>query len=180
MKPFVILVALLPAIAAAPAPVTPRATPLPAAVREYVIELGRMCTDVGGTTGKSPDIIKSVDLTGDGLVDYVVDAAAFNCEGAASALSNGQSGSDVSVFVAGPANSAAKAYSGSVYATRIDESGPRARLYVGVSGQLCGQRNAAGRPFAEQTFCLRPLNWLAARHAFVLAPIAEKRPFPPD
>jgi hypothetical protein len=174
----VAFVALIPAVTCAQVPTGRAATPLPSAVRQWVIDLGKICTDASGRPGKSPDIIKYADLTGDGIMDYIVEEGAFNCEGAATAMENGQSGSDVSVFVGGAGNTATRVYSGSVYATRIDKSGPRPRLYVGVSGQLCGQRNAANLSFAQQDFCLRPLNWVPARHTLVLAPVSEKRPFP--
>jgi hypothetical protein len=175
MKPLALLLAALPTIAMAQTPLKPRATPIPAAVRAWVAELAGICTSSGGRPGRSPALIKYADLTGDGLQDFIVDAGSFNCEGAASAMSNGQSGADLSIFAAGPGNTATKAFSGSVYSNEIDTKGKVPRLYIEVSGVACGQRNAARLPFSQVTSCMRPLNWVAARRVFVLAPMAEKR-----
>lgn len=174
MKSFALLLAaLIPAAATAQAPVRPATAPMPAAVRAKIVEMGKICRDVGGRPGKSPDLVKTADLTGDGIADHVLQQGAFNCEGAASAMENGQSGSDVFVFASGPGNMATLAYSASVYSSEIQGQGARARLYLGVSGQLCGQRVA--KSFADQDFCLRPLNWVPARRMFVMAPMSEKR-----
>lgn len=170
----VALLSLAQGSALAQSSARPAAGPVPAAVRMQIAEMGKICREAGGRPAKSPDIMKTADLTGDGIVDYVLQQGSFNCEGAASVMENGQSGSDVYIFVGGPGNVAAKAYLASVYSSEIQGQGPRARLYVGVSGVQCGHR--AAKSFAEQDFCLRPLNWVPARRMFVLAPISEKRP----
>jgi len=151
---------------------------LPASVRQKIAELNAICRDSTGTPGRSPGLVKVVDLNGDGLSDYVIDAGSFNCGGAASAMVNGQSGADLSIYVGGANNTATKAWSASVYGNRIDQTGSRPRLYVDVAAQFCGQRNAANLPFAAWQFCSRPLNWVAAKRIFEFAPLAEKRPIP--
>ncbi len=178
MRQLIVLILALPAVALGQRPLAPRAVPVPAAVRASVAELAQICTSSGGRLARSPNLVQYVDLNGDGLTDYVVDAGSFNCDGAAGAMTNGQSGANLTVFVGAAANTATKAYSGSVYANEIDKKAAPPRLYVGVSGPDCGQRNAAKLPFSQLAFCLRPLNWNAARKMFVLAPISEKRPFP--
>jgi hypothetical protein len=172
-----IVMLLAPAVTFAQgAPV--RTAALPTAVRQSIAEMNAICRDASGTPGRSPELIKIADLNGDGMNDYVVDMGSFNCEGAASVMVNGQSGANVTVFVGGPNNTAAKAWTDSVYGNRIDRTGARPRLYVDVAAISCGQRNAANLAFAAWQFCSRPLNWNATKKAFEFAPMAEKRPLP--
>ncbi|ACK49218.1 hypothetical protein Msil_0238 [Methylocella silvestris BL2] len=149
---------------------------LPLELRRYIVELNNSCKEAGGAPGKSSNLVKFADLTGDAVVDYVVDVSAYECGGAASALSAGQSGAAVAVFVGGPNNTAVKAYDNTVYGVNIDESGPKPRLYIDVAALDCGQKNAAKLPFSSWKFCSRPLDWNAAKNTFVFAPLAEARP----
>lgn len=167
MKYLALMIAVLPGMAAAQ-PLPSRSAPVPAAVRAWVTELAGMCRDSGGRPGRSPQLTKFADLTGDGVTDYVVDTGAFNCEGAASALVNGQQGADLKVFVGGAGNTATQAWQGSVYSNTIETKAGRPRLWVGLSGLSCGQRNAARLTFAEQAACERALDWDPRRRGFVL------------
>lgn len=119
-----------------------------------------------------------MDLNGDNFPEYIVDAGTFNCEGAASVMSNGQAGASLTIFAGGPNNTAVRAYSDSVYGNRIDRTGGRVRLFVDVAAQRCGQRNAANLPFSRWEFCSMPLNWDPAKRIFVLGSLAEKRRLP--
>jgi hypothetical protein len=149
---------------------------LPPELRKHLASLDGECRDYGGRPGKAPQLVKSADLTGDGRPDYVVDLNGYNCEGAASAMAAGQSGAAMVVFVSGPANSARRAFDGLTYGTKIVTGGGRSRLYLDVAGVDCGQRAAANIPFSNWKFCSRPLNWNAAKQAFVFAPLAEAKP----
>jgi hypothetical protein len=172
----IILMGLLPATGLVQAATRQAFLPLP--VRQSLIAMAKTCTDAGGTPGKSSGVIQYADLNGDGTDDYVFDQAAFICEGATSATENGQAGAEIAIFVGGSGNGAVKVYSNNVYGNHIDRSHSPARLYIDVAAQLCGQRDATRLPFARWEFCSRPLNWNAAKHAFVLAPLSEKRPVP--
>src|SRR5262249_36507172 len=55
---------------------------LPKTVIADVKALEKQCRDIGGTPGwTAEDLIKPVDLTPDGVPDYVIEAAAMDCEG---------------------------------------------------------------------------------------------------
>ena len=150
---------------------------LPMEIRKAVVETNTLCTESGGRPGKSSKLIKFVDLNGDGVTDYLMDLAYYECEGAASAVSAGQSGSAVTIFVGGPNNTARKALNTLSQDTQLETSGGRPRVYVAVMGPDCGQKPSANRPMSQVAVCSRPLNWDAAKQAFVLAPLSEKRPF---
>jgi hypothetical protein len=119
MRHLFVLMLALPAVALGQRPLAPRAVPVPAAVRASVGELAQICTSSGEKLARSPNLIQYVDPTGDDLTDYDVDAGSLNCDGAAGAMTSGQSGANLTVFVGGAANTAAKGYSGSVYANEI-------------------------------------------------------------
>jgi len=150
---------------------------LPLEVRKAVVEVDTLCSESGGKPGTSPQLIKFVDLTGDGVGDYVMDLAYYDCQGAASAVSAGQSGSAVTIFVGGPNNTAKRAYNAVAQGAELITAGGRRRLYVGVMGPDCGQKPSPQRAMVDVEVCTRPLNWDAARQVFVLAPLSEKRPF---
>jgi hypothetical protein len=163
-------------IVAGPAAAAPiSANSLPMEIRKFVVELNNECKSYGGQPGKSSGLIKFADLTGDGLVDYVADLNAYQCQGAASAMGAGQSGAAMSIFVGGPGNTAVKVYDGLVYGTTVDKTGPRPRLYLDIAGLDCGQKNAARVAFSDIKSCSRPLDWNPAKRTFVYAPLAQAR-----
>jgi len=141
----------------------------PQALLAHVRELAGVCRDAGGKAGQSPNLVTVADLNGDGAMDYAVYVGGFNCEGAASALESGQSGSGLAVFVGGPGGTARRAYDDVVYDVRLDK--PTNRLVVSVAGESCGQRNAARVPFSEIRACERPLVWNPQKQTFVYGPI---------
>lgn len=150
---------------------------LPLVIRKAIDEANFQCKDSGGKPGKSSKLINFIDLTGDGVIDYVMDLANYDCEGAASALSGGQNGSAVTIFVGGPGNTAKEAYHDVVQAPEVVTAGGVKRLYVGVMGRDCGQKNAQKMAFADVDVCLRPLNWKPDKQIFELGPLSERRPF---
>jgi hypothetical protein len=162
---------------AKPAPRVVSPNFLPIEIRKAVNEANNLCKESGGKPGKSSKLITFVDLTGDGVIDFVMDLNNYQCEGAASALSAGQSGSALTIFVGGPNNTAKEAYHAMVQAPKVITVGSSKRLYVGVMGVDCGQKNAAKKALADLEVCMRPLNWKADKQVFVLGPLSEKRAF---
>lgn len=154
--------------------------PLPAAVQQAVGEIDAECRDSGGKPGASPRLVTQVDLTGDGITDYIMDLGYYNCEGAAAAVSGGQSGSKISLFVGAPGNLAKETYTATSPSIEMITKSGKKQLYIGVMGPECGQKNADKLPMARVEVCLRPLNWDASKHDFVLGPLSEKRPFKID
>lgn len=150
---------------------------LPLEIRRAVNEVNQLCKESGGTPGKSSKLIKFVDLTGDGVVDYVMDLAFYDCQGAASAVSAGQSGNAVTIFVGGPNNTARDAYHAVTQGAELVTEAGRPRLHVAVMGPDCGQKPSSKRAMVDVAVCWRPLNWDAGKQAFVLSPLREKRSF---
>jgi len=151
-------------------------TRLPAAVQAYVGALNKDCRGYGGKPGPSPDLVKSADLNGDGLADYLVNVGAYACEGAASAMGAGQSGADVAIFTGGPGGTAALAYEDTVYEAEIETKAGRSQVLMSVAGLRCGQKNAADLPFAAWAFCKRPLAWNPGTRKFAYGPLSQARP----
>ncbi|URW76180.1 hypothetical protein M9980_02815 [Sphingomonas donggukensis] len=149
-------------------------SPWPAAVRGAVAKATQVCREAGGRPGRSPELVKTVDLTGDGIADYLVDWSQYDCVGAASAMANGQDGSAIEVLVGLRGNAAVSAYGNSVYGAKVETAGGRNRLWIDLAAMDCGQ-NARGVPFANWQFCSRELVWSPATRKFALAPMAQKR-----
>ena len=173
--PFTLLVAMAVATQGAPRTISPNF--LPMTIRRAVDEANTMCKESGGKPGPSSKLIKFADLTGDGVTDYVMDLAYYQCDGAASALGAGQSGSAISIFVGGPNNTATKVYDAVTQGVELVSTAGKPELHVAVMGAECGQRNAQRLPMSDVAVCLRPLHWNTAKRAFVLGPLSEKRPF---
>lgn len=155
----------------------PKPTVLPSEIRKAIDAFDAACRESGGKPGPSPKLIRSTDLTGDGMADYIVDLGYYNCEGAASALGAGQSGNGLTIYVGGPNDTARDAYHVVTQGIELDTADGRPRLWVAVMGGECGQQNAAALPMSEVDVCLRPLHWNAADQSFVLGPLGEKRGF---
>ena len=175
----VVALAMAAAFAAQSAPPPRTISPnfLPMEIRRAVNEVNALCKDSGGRPGRSSKLIKFVDLTGDGVTDYVMDLGYYDCQDAASAVSAGQSGNAVTIFVGGPNNTARKAFNAVSQGVEIETKGGAPRMLIAVMGPDCGQRNAASLPMSQVAVCMRPLRYDPVRQVFVLGPLSEKRPF---
>lgn len=150
----------------------PAAAALPAAVGKASAALRQMCRGFGGQPGKSTGIAHAVDLTGDGIVDFVLSPTAIDCEGAgASAMEGGQLfGAEFTIFLGQPDGTARKALDGHAFALRLDNTATPNRLLVEVAGSACGQRDAANLPVSAVEHCERPLLWQPGVGRFALGP----------
>lgn len=164
------LIALTAAAMAAPP------APLPPEVLRYIGGFDQICRQAGGIPGNHGELVQVVDLTGDGVSDYVVDIHSYNCLDAAAAVSAGRDGMAVAIFVGGSGGSATKVYEAITDGATLDRGGARPRLYVDVGGVDCGQQNASTLPYTDWTFCSRPLDWNAKKKTFEFAPLSQARP----
>ena len=112
-------------------------------------------------------------MTGDGRADYVINEGAFDCVGAESYFSGGSGGASVSVYVSDATGSAKQAFTHGVSGVHLERSGQTARVWLGVGGPLCGQKQFRSRAEAED--CWRPLQWKGGKLDF--APVSQKRPY---
>ena len=129
-----------------------------------------MCRDVGGTPGDKAGLLRSVDLNGDGVPDWVLDQGVYACNGAAS-LFGGSGGSSVMVWAGLSGGGAGQPFGQAAHGAKIENG----RLWLTVGGGFCGQ-NTAGLSRAEMTYCERPLAWDARARKFDFAPVSEIRP----
>lgn len=148
---------------------------LPILVQKEIAEMVKMCKDAGAKPAKSPGLLTVADLTGDGLPDFVIDQAAFNCDGAAS-LFSGSGGSQMSVYVGTPDGQAFQAFAGGTFGVKVDKEAKPARLELVVGGQLCGQKVNAKMARADYKSCWRPVLWNAGSRKFDYAPLSQARP----
>lgn len=151
----------------------PSTAGLPSEVRSYVQDLNERCRRAGGTPSESPRLVRSVDLTGDRRLDYVVDDGGYVCVNAISIMSAGHNGAAVSIFVGVQGGGAIRAYDGYSHGVTIasHHGRPRATLIVGALN--CGQPSDPARPFSEWWFCSRPLEWDARNKRFAFAPLIQ-------
>ncbi|MEZ5474637.1 MAG: hypothetical protein R3E72_06480 [Steroidobacteraceae bacterium] len=143
---------------------------LPAPVAKAMRDIAAVCSDVGGKP-QMKDALQRADLNADGLMDYVVNVAGVNCEGAVSVYGDREKG--VMVFTADAKAGAHEAFNDSVYGVRLERSQSSARLWLTVSGEGCGKKPAAN--FASEAFCERPLVWNAKTGKFAYAPVSMIR-----
>lgn len=148
---------------------------LPMPVQRELAEMMKMCKEAGGKALPSPGLLTVADLTGDGRPDFVIDQAAFNCEGAAS-LFAGSGGSQVSAYVGTPDGQARQAFSGGTFGVKVDPSARPASLQIIVGGPLCGQKVSARTPHSAYRSCWRPVLWNEGAQKFDYAPLSQIRP----
>ena len=156
----------------------------PAEITQDILKLGAACRESGGKPGRSPGMIQIADLTGDGIVDYVLDLNTYNCEGGSPAPGagqkggSGQNGAAIAIYIGLPAGGARKVFDAVAFSAKV-RGAPRQRVWLDLQGVDCGQQNAASLSMAAQLACSRPLNWSPASGAFVYAPLREAQPYGP-
>lgn len=156
----VLIAASVPLLAGAVAP-------LPPVAAKALQEIAAVCTESGGKA-RTDDAVKRVDLNGDGHEDYVLDVGSVVCDGAASVYGDRAKG--VLVYAGDGKGGGQQVFNDMTYGTRIEGTGPAARLWLTVSGGACGKPQAAD--FASESFCERPIAWNAKKQAFDYAPLS--------
>jgi hypothetical protein len=144
------------------------------AIKKELTEMATTCLEVNGKPGKSPGILRAIDVTGDGVLDYIIDSHAFNCEGAPNPyLTMDSDSGSVSIYVGTPDGQAIKVFSQGVSGIKINNKSKPAKLFVIVGGVLCGQRNAEKLTNSEIKSCWRPLIWNSTTQKMDFAPISQ-------
>lgn len=134
----------------------------PPLVTAYLKQLAQACGD-GGTSGRSePD---RVDLNGDGVDDWVVDASRRPCAKPAATLS--RQGDLLTVFVTLKDGRTVPAFQATTHGSRLERVSGLTSLWVTVSGPACGGPD-------ETTRCDRRLAWRPEAFRFVLEAAAPK------
>lgn len=125
----------------APAAATPPDAPMapPPAVARAAAELMATCREAGGRPSQRSGLLTSLDLNGDGVADYILDATAINCEGAASVLC-GSAGCPLQVFLSGP-RGFTEAFGSNAQAWEVEQGNPPV-LKLNLHGSFCGRVGA--------------------------------------
>jgi hypothetical protein len=105
------------------------------------------------------------------VTDYIVNDAAFDCEGAA-ALFGGTAGAPVTVFASLPGGHFKTVFSGYVYDAEV-VAGPPPQAWVTLGGEACGQRGRVVH--GTMLTCKRALVWNASKSALGLAPLSQAK-----
>ncbi len=174
MKTNAVTLALLAAISLAcrSGPALAGAEPaLPAPVASALAEHTDLCTDVGGTPDAS-EAVRKVDLNGDGRPEFVLFVGWIYCEGAVSVY--GQRTRPVSIHAGDAAGGATHVFADQVYDVKVEGAGEAARLWLTVSGSVCGASPAPD--FAHESFCERAIEWSEEQQGFAYAPVSSVRP----
>ncbi len=150
---------------------------LPPAVQEELAELFQMCREAGGKPHAQKSMLLRADLNGDGIGDYVLDPDGLYCDGAAS-LFSGSGGRIITVFAGTPAGNARVVFEHGADDILLERKAVPPRLYLGVGGELCGQRVTSKTSRAQFQSCLRPLQWDRFSQTFDFAPVSQKRAMP--
>jgi len=201
-----VLVAVIAGLGPA-SPLLAQAAPpeeLPPAVQQYVVHLDQICRKAGGIPGNPNAAVKLIDLTQDGVGDYLVNGAAYPCRGADSALADDRQRTPVAVFVTMPqasggktavkttekpasksatkskdkasGKSVVKAFETVAYGVTIRTDGTYPRLLIQQAAADCAATGPVLQPLDEIKFCARPLDWDTDKQSFVLAPPAAAQP----
>lgn len=139
-----------------------RAAEAPPLVAAYVSQLAQQC---GGKLSPSAalGLADRIDLNGDKLEDWIVDAGRVPCPTRSRDLAS--AGSQVTVFLARPDGQALPAFQRSAYGSNLERR-PDGRyvLSMTLGASDCGFADAAMR-------CSRELVWLAGEQRFDLASV---------
>lgn len=137
------------------APYAQAQTPeMPALVAAYMRQLAEQCGPLppGAPT---PDIVDRVDLNGDKLDDWVVDAGRYPC--AERPALSAAAGSQVTVFKGVLGGVAVPAYQASAFGSRLQRTPEGERvLWVTLGGTDCGESGPEAR-------CERRILWRGER-----------------
>lgn len=138
----------------------------PAPVRAYIRELDATCKELGEAPDRKFAYVRRTDLTGDNVIDYVIDDGDYMC-GSSPYMLGGQAGAGNAVFVGTANGGAILAYEvlGSGIRVGKSKSGSPVAL-VATTGASCGaspKLKAAGS-------CERPLTWNPATKKMTYGP----------
>jgi hypothetical protein len=137
----------------------------PALVAAYTQQLVRQC---GGelTPALATQLVQQVDLNGDKIDDWVVDASRYPCPGRPAVFAD--AGSQVTIFMGRPDGRASPAFQRLGFGARL-EGKPEIgyALWVMLGGRDCGEDNPKIR-------CDRRVVWRAKEQRFDLAELGVK------
>jgi len=108
----------------------------------------------------------------DGLEFWIINHGAFECDGNAS-LYSGTAGAEVLVYLVLPNGHAKEVFARYVYGVAVERSRTSAKLWLAVSGSMCGQQGSPTH--GDSISCDRSLIWNAKAQKLEFAPLSEAR-----
>lgn len=139
----------------------------PATVTAHLRKLDNDCRELGETPSRQLGHVKRVDVTGDGVADYVFDEGEYMC-GSTPYMFAGNGGAGIQVFVGDPNGGAVLAYDSFGPGVRVGANrAGRTAVIVTAQGAPCGSLAQAR---ADQATCERTLIWNAATRKMVPGP----------
>lgn len=132
---------------------------LPTIVQSEVNEMVKSCSELGGKFTRLPELLTTVDLTGDGISDYVLNQGAYQCDGPGASTYSGSGGSQVYIYVGSSDGQAYLAFFSGAFDVKINKATKPAKLQIVVAGKLCGQRNTEKLSNSQLKSCWRPIEW---------------------
>jgi len=153
----------------------PRAASLPRSVLSHLESWDRKCRALGGLPTGHLKAVQAVDLTGDGRLDYVVNAGTYNCRRAEAFLYGGHEGLPLAIYVGGDHGAATLKYDTDSHGVRIDPHESWHSISLKVAALRCGQPKKPWRPVGEWWYCWRELRWNEQRRKFVFVPIRQAK-----
>jgi hypothetical protein len=144
------------------------AASVPAPVEQEVADKQKLCQEAGGNLINSADLIKNMDLNGDGITDFIVDERAYNCSGADS-IFGGTASTLATIWVSGGQDSFKQAWSGYNYGLEVTDS----KVWLKLGGDFCGPAGAATH---ATMMCRRALQWNAKTQVLELEDLSKVQP----
>jgi hypothetical protein len=143
---------------------------LPPTVIEAVALLSEICTASEGKP-RSDQAVRTVDLNGDRVDDFVVYAGWMVCENAWSVYGDRQKA--IMVYAGDGRGAAPEAFADQVYDAAIESTSSGDSLWLSIAAEGCGRPRA--ETFAEETFCDRAIVWNTVTRRFEYAPLETVR-----
>jgi hypothetical protein len=144
----------------------------PPAVQKLVGENAASCRQMTGRSGKSANMVRKLDVNGDGLADYLVFGGAYICPGAISSFTpTAASGVPTFLFLGRANGKIQQAWTGNSWGAKIAGRGRRTTITFPMSGSVCGDDRGGKVSVADRYSCdlkLRPD--AQGRWAYEIAP----------
>lgn len=139
----------------------------PTSVTAHLRELDSRCREEGGTPSRQLSHVKRVDITSDGIADFVFDNGDYDC-GTDLPVFMGNGGAYYQVFVGDAKGGATLVYDGFGPGVRVGvNKAGRTRVIVTAQGAECGSFAQAR---ADQETCERTLIWNPTAREMVPGP----------
>ena len=145
---------------------------MPRAVRHQIDEAKAACG--GSLLPLARDAVVAEDLTGDGIVEWIVNETKFHCKNGPASMFEGSHGGLQAVFLGLPNGEAKIAFELITYGRRLERTRAGVRLWLPVAGALCGP--AEPIEAATRKLCERPLVWNSKTGVLDFDDLSSTRP----